>query len=120
MPFALANTRLSGRVKGPKCKKGDSRSALCSMKRLQALGDLPFQTKGAYNDSGIAKMRMLIALVIPAILLAGLVLLRSSDTDISVADVGNRDDQMIANQSETSNCSASFTLATMTKGIPSG
>lgn len=54
-------------------------------------------------------MRRLIALVICAILLAGLVLFGLRDTAISVADIGTRDNQMTADQTEASNASASAT-----------
>lgn len=119
MPSALTNTRSSGRRKGSKCRKSDSLSASCFIERLRALGGLPFQTKEAYNGDEVVKMRWLIALVIPAILRAGLVLLRLSDADIVVADIDTRDNQITANQSETSNSSASVTIATTMKGIRS-
>jgi hypothetical protein len=72
-------------------------------------GTLLFQAKGAYNDNEVVKMRRLIALVICAILLAGLVLFGLRDTAISVADIGTRDNQMTADQTEASNASASAT-----------
>ena len=62
-------------------------------------------------------MRRLFILVILAILLAGLVLLGSSDSDISLADTSIPDNEVTSSISKASNSSTSATITITMTGI---
>ena len=62
-------------------------------------------------------MKRLIIIVIPAILLAGLVLLGLSDTNIFVADTSVPNDEVASSVSKASNSSASATITITMTGM---
>lgn len=63
-------------------------------------------------------MKRLTLLVITAILLAGLVLLGLSDTDISVADTGSPNNEVTTNIRRASNSSSSASITITMYTLP--